>query len=142
MLLPPCSWAVTLVVGAALPLLIGANLLLAKIAFGAAQSDRTAFAQANAIAAEALGDIKTVAAFNMQPSYVRLYRAELAAAVPAWAVAMAGLGFGFRCGFRLMGPGSWSVSRPPSIPAPNCWQAVALDTPTMSEPPCYRLCWS
>jgi ABC-type multidrug transport system fused ATPase/permease subunit len=88
------SWSVTLVVTAALPVLIASNGLLAKLAFGAQAIDREALSHANAMATEALGAIKTVAAFNMQPSYVRLYQKELQRSAPAWSALLAGLGFG------------------------------------------------
>ncbi|KAL4425508.1 hypothetical protein ABPG75_009524 [Micractinium tetrahymenae] len=89
------SWSVTLVVSAALPLLVGAHAVLARLNFGVERSGREAAAGADGVAAEAVGAIATVAAFNMQPAYVALYRARLAASTSTRTAVTSGLGFGF-----------------------------------------------
>ena len=99
----------TLVVSAALPLLIASNVALTRVALGAQRSDRQALVAADALAGEALGDVKTVAAFGVAPSYVRLYRAELRRAAPAWPALWAGLGYGCSQFFTIgvAGLGFW-----------------------------------
>lgn len=84
----------TLVISSVLPVLVASQLVMAKLNFGAQQTDRAALVQADAVAAEALGAIKTVAAFNMQPTVARLYEQQLRAAAPGRTALVAGLGFG------------------------------------------------
>jgi ATP-binding cassette subfamily B (MDR/TAP) protein 1 len=83
-----------MVISSVLPVLIASQLVMAKLNFGAQQTDRAALVQADAVAAEALGAIKTVAAFNMQPTVARLYHQQLRAAAPGRTALVAGLGFG------------------------------------------------
>lgn len=80
---------------AALPLLVGAHAVLARLNFGAERSGREAAAGADGVAAEAVGALPTVAAFNMQSEYVALYRARLAASTSNRTAFTSGLGFGF-----------------------------------------------
>ncbi|PRW59338.1 ATP-binding cassette transporter [Chlorella sorokiniana] len=101
------SWSMTLVITSILPILIASQAVLTKLNFGAQQSDRSALTHADAVASEAVTSIKTVAAFNMQPAYVRLYHERLKKAGPGRTALISGLGFG--CSqFILMGISSLS----------------------------------
>lgn len=68
---------------------------LARLSFAIDAGRHVAAGGANAVAAEAVGAIKTVAAFCMQPTLVSLYGKHLARATPLRSAFNAGLGFGF-----------------------------------------------
>lgn len=86
-----------LVVTATMPLLVAAEGIQAKIKMGQQELDRSALEASDAVAAEAVGCIKAVAAFNMQACYLQLYSQRLRGAAPGWSALTSGLSFGSRC---------------------------------------------
>lgn len=100
---------------------------------GAQKTDRSALAHADAVASEALAAIKTVAAFNMQPSIEALYHERLGAAAPGRTALMSGLGFGTRWEGR--GCGAWGRQGKGRVGPCTASQSCPLTT-SASAPPC------
>lgn len=114
------SWSMTLVVTAALPLLLVGQSVQTSIAFGTNHKVRAVVAgcrellggastvwlattaqdmllltEANQVASEAISAIRTVTAFGMQDQLVTLYSRAVSKSSPGHLAAVSGTGFGF-----------------------------------------------
>jgi ATP-binding cassette subfamily B (MDR/TAP) protein 1 len=72
------SWSMTLVVMATLPLLAAAAVIQNKFFAGITSDSDTLYSDANQTASEALGSIRTIAAFGMQDQICDLYARGMA----------------------------------------------------------------
>src|SRR5690606_21894706 len=97
------SWKVSLVVTALFPALILAGAMEYMIMAGLATTDQKALEQSSHTLSESISGIRTVAAFNMQPSIHRLYLQQLVG--PAQKAKRkgftAGVGYGFSQAVQL-----------------------------------------
>ena len=116
-----CSWTVSLVVIAVMPLMVAGNAVQALALAGGDRTESAALNQANQVpwvavmhilvlalgsvscpsgcmqvASEAVCSMRTVAAFSMQDELTASYSSSIAASASPKTAGIAGLGFGFR----------------------------------------------
>lgn len=91
------SWQVSLVVFAMFPAIVVAGAVQMLVMSGLANSDQKALEKASHTLSESVAGVRTVAAFNMQPSVQKLYYEQLKGplALSMRKGVVGGLGFGF-----------------------------------------------
>lgn len=90
------SWKMTLVVSGAIPVIVIATGIQVNLIIRFSQQEGASYANANQIASEAVGAVRTVTAFSMQDQVTRLYDHQLVGPTKEsrWTAVVSGLGFG------------------------------------------------